>query len=105
MFRAALAFNSDISKWKVLRVQNMDGMFFGARLFNSDVSIWKVSNVITMDYMFFHATVFQHKLCRAPWVNSKASKIGMFTGSSGSISQTVSTATFASGAALKSAVV
>ena len=42
-----------------------------------------------MDNMFFHAKSFQRKLCGAAWVNSKASTIAMFTGSSGSISRVV----------------
>ena len=41
-----------------------------------------------MDLMFSHAISFKHKLCGAEWVRSKASKIGMFKDSPGSISRT-----------------
>jgi surface protein len=77
----------------------MNRMFSDARLFSSDVSIWDVSSVIAMDYMFWNAAGFQRKLCRPVWLQSKASKSDMFTGSAGSISQIVCTAT------VKSAVV
>ena len=83
----------------------MHRMFSGAKLFNSDVSTWEVSNVITMDKMFWQATSFKRMLCRAAWVNSKARKIDIFTGSSGSISRTVCAVTFLSRVAIRSAIV
>ena len=49
---------------------------------------WDVSAVIHMGNMFFRATAFNHKLCGDAWVNSKADKSEMFTGSPGSISST-----------------
>merc|ERR1719331_3253778 len=42
-----------------------------------------------MDYMFYGAASFRRKLCGAPWVHSKASKLRRFTGSPGSISTSV----------------
>jgi surface protein len=60
-------------------VNNMADMFWGANLFNGDISKWDVSSATDM----------------------KASKMDMFTGSSGSISQTVRTATFAAERRLK----
>ena len=83
----------------------MSRMFSDAKIFSGDISQWDVSSVITMDNMFFDAASFKHKLCRPAWVNSKASKIEMFTGSFGLISQTVCSATLSSGAELKRAVV
>merc|ERR1712205_282582 len=44
-----------------------------------------------MDYMFLHAASFNQKLCGAPWIQSKASKVDMFAGSNGSIARTVCT--------------
>ena len=63
-------------------------MFFGALSFNGDISKWNVSSVTDMDSMFLGATPFTQQLCGPAWVHSKASKIDMFTGSSGSISRT-----------------
>ena len=60
-------------------------------MFNVDISRWDVSRVSFMDKMFLHATSFKQQLCGAAWVRSRASKIEMFVGSYGSISQTVCT--------------
>ena len=88
MFLGVTSFNGDISKWHVSRVTDMTGIF---NQFNRDLSKWDVSSVTSMDYMFADATSFKRELCGSAWVHSKASKRGMFSGSSGSISQTVST--------------
>ena len=64
-------------------------MFDNAAVFNGDLSKWDVSNVKYMDYMFYNAVLFDQKLCGDNWVHSKASKNGMFAGSSGSISPAV----------------
>ena len=66
-------------------------MFYDAISFNSDLSKWDVSRVNDMDAMFFAAASFKQKMCGAAWVHSKASKSSMFAGSSGSISRTVCT--------------
>merc|ERR1712032_200909 len=89
MFAGAGSFNSDLSKWDVSSVVDMRSMFSGAAVFDGDLSKWDVSKVTDMDHMFLQATLFNHQLCRAAWVNSKATKKDMFTGSSGSISRTV----------------
>merc|ERR1719247_1372569 len=86
MFSNAIVFNGDISKWDVSSVTDMSFMFSAAKLFNSDISKWDVSSVTDMLRMFSHATSFKQKLCGDAWINSKASKSGMFAGSSGSIS-------------------
>ena len=91
MFGYAKSFNGDISKWDVSSVENMHNMFWGAASFNGDLSKWDVSQVKDMEQMFYRATAFTQKLCTAPWVNSKASKTGMFDHSSGSISRTICT--------------
>jgi surface protein len=44
-------FNSDISRWDVSNVRNMNGMFSRSK-FNGDISNWNVSNVETMNNMF-----------------------------------------------------
>ena len=90
-FARAKSFDSDVSKWDVSRVKNMRGMFLGATSFSGDVSRWDVSCVNDMNGMFCEATGFTRTLCAAAWVHSKASKISMFEGSSGSISSTVCT--------------
>merc|ERR1712224_920105 len=63
-------------------------MFSAANMFNCDISKWDVSSVTKMDNMFFHAESFKQTLCGEKWIQSKASKKDMFTGSSGSISST-----------------
>ena len=67
----------------------MDTMFYKAVAFNADLSKWDVSSVTIMDLMFGYAVSFNQKLCGATWVQSKASKVGMFAGSSGSVSSAV----------------
>ena len=69
----------------------MNSMFSHAKSFDADISKWNVSLVTDMFQMFYYASSFKQNLCGAAWVHSKASKTGMFTGSSGSISQTVCT--------------
>ena len=89
MFDNAVSFNQDLSKWDVSRVTDMHMMFSYAKSFNQDLSYWDVSRVIHMQWMFDDAISFNQTLCGAAWVNSKASKVGMFTSSPGSISDTV----------------
>ena len=89
MFSYALHFNQDLSKWDVFRVTDMDAMFSFAHMFNQDLSQWDVSRVFDMQWMFEGANSFNQTLCGAAWVNSKATKVDMFTGSLGSISDTV----------------
>ena len=86
MFARAKFFDSDVSRWDVSRVNNMRGMFLGAASFNGDLSRWDVSSVNDMHGMFLGATLFKRTLCTTAWVHSKASKDGIFEGSSGSIS-------------------
>ena len=64
-------------------------MFQGATSFNGDISKWEVSSVSNMKDMFRDAGSFKHHLCGTGWVNSKATKAGMFVGSAGSISKQV----------------
>ena len=61
-------------------------MFSYAASFNSDLSKWDVSSANGMDAMFSYAVSFKQKMCGSAWVHSKASKIGIFAGTSGSIS-------------------
>merc|ERR1712032_1317700 len=89
MFYNTAAFNGDLSTWDVSSVQDVYGMFYKATAFNRDLSKWDVSSVQDMDSMFSYAISFEQKLCGAAWVHSKASKVGMFAGSSVSISPAV----------------
>merc|ERR1712147_156568 len=77
-----------MSKWDVQSVKNMDDMFMRSRAFNGDISKWDVSKVLVMDNMFMKANAFKQAICGAAWIQSKASKIGMFERSFGSISRT-----------------
>ena len=88
IFRGARSFNHDVSEWDVSRVNDMEGMFRNAESFNQDLSKWDVSRVTDMDQMFNGAKSFDHTLRGKSWVDSKASKDGMFTGSFGSIFET-----------------
>ena len=78
-----------IGKWDLSQVTDMSNLFYYRDSFNSDLSIWDVSRVTDMRGMFADASTFRQTLCSAAWVNSKASKVGMFTHSLGSISDTV----------------
>ena len=89
MFLNARSFNQDLSAWDVSAVTDMWGMFWAAEAFNQDLSKWDVSAVTDMGHMFYRAVAFKRKLCGVAWVNSKAEKAEMFTGSPGSISSTV----------------
>ena len=60
----------------------MSHTFSKAAAFNADLSRWDVSGVKLMYRMFAGAKAFEQTLCGAAWVNSKATKVGMFTGSS-----------------------
>ena len=83
----------------------MSNMFNGAAAFNGDISKWDVSEVTDMSYMFWLAKSFNQRLCQPPWVKSKANKLEMFTGSSGSIWRRLCRTTFPSRDALERAVV
>merc|ERR1712151_567110 len=63
------------------------GMFLQATSFNSNIRDWDVMRVKDMDYMFYHAESFRHSLCGPAWVLSKASNNLMFDGSEGKITQ------------------
>ena len=89
MFMDASAFNQDLSKWDVSKVTDMGYMFARASVFDQDLSKWDVSKVTEMMSMFRDASAFNRKLCGDTWVQSKADKSEMFTGSPGSISSTV----------------
>merc|ERR1711939_106752 len=60
-------------------------MFHDTKPFNQDISEWDVSSVTDMDFMFYRASSFKQTLCGA-WLESKASKKGMFVRSEGRIS-------------------
>ena len=64
----------------------MSSMFYFAKSFNGDPSQWDASKVTNMVHMFEKATSFKWNLCGVAWGSSKASKVGMFEGLSGSIS-------------------
>ena len=86
MFYVATAFfDGDITKWDVPSATYMK---FASSVFNGDISKWDVSVVIYMDSMFHSVRSFNQQLCGSAWVNSHATKAGMFVGSSGSIDQT-----------------
>merc|ERR1719331_1366096 len=73
--------------WDTSSCTNMESMFLQATSFNSDIRDWDVMRVKDMDYMFYHAESFRHSLCGPAWVLSKASNNLMFDGSDGKITQ------------------
>merc|ERR1712032_51921 len=108
MFRQAIAFNQDLSRWNVAQVTNMASMFYGASVFNADVSnwnvtqvtdmtfmfreaiafnqdlsMWNVDQVTDMQWMFRGATSFRQVLCGEAWFNSKKNKWDIFKDSPG----------------------
>ena len=83
MFKGATSFGGDISGWDVSQAVNMANMFREAESFDIDISEWDVSRAINMDYMFQGATSFTQRLCDTAWIESKASKTGIFTNSAG----------------------
>ena len=91
MFHGASAFNQDLSKWDVSAVTNMGYTFASASEFNQDLSKWDVSAVDHMANMFNLASAFNRELCGTAWVQSKADKSEMFSGSPGTISSTLCT--------------
>ena len=84
MFKDCAAFNSDIGKWDVSHVTRMDSMFMGAASFNSNIAEWDVSKLTNMNRMFFGAKAFTQILC-GHWLESRATKSLMFSGSFGRI--------------------
>ena len=71
LFKEATAFDQDISGWNVGRVTNMNEMFSGAAAFNQDISGWKVSQVTNMYEMFKGATAFNQDI--TGWVTTALS--------------------------------
>jgi surface protein len=77
MFFQASSFNSDVSKWDVSSVTNMQQMFSGASSFNSNISSWDISSVTTMQSMFSQASSFNSNLSN--WdVSSVTNMNGIF---------------------------
>jgi surface protein len=62
LFANLSSFNSDISRWDVSNVRNMEGMFVGSG-FNGNISGWNVSKVENMKSMFVGASSFNQNLC------------------------------------------
>ena len=73
LFMGAASFNSNISKWDVARVTDMNRMFMGATSSDSDISDWDVSRVTDMTRMLKDAILFNQQLCGDAWAHSMAS--------------------------------
>ena len=52
MFYRCINFNSNLKKWDVSQVTDMERMFSKCYYFNSDLNKWDVSKVTNMSYMF-----------------------------------------------------
>ena len=63
-FTEATKFNHNILAWRVSRVQDMSGMFYGASSFDQSISTWDASNVKTFQQMFVDALSFNQDLSR-----------------------------------------
>ena len=72
MFCRCKNFKSDLSRWDVSRVTNMQCMFDGCESFNSDLADWNVSNVDDMINMFDKCDSFNYDL--SSWDISKTAK-------------------------------
>ncbi len=64
MFAGCTYFNQDISKWNVSNVIDMGGMFASCTYFNQDISKWDVSNVKDMSYMFADCISFNQDISK-----------------------------------------
>ena len=64
MFWGCNNFNSDLSKWDVSSVADMDSMFWNCKKFNSDLSKWDVSSVTYMGDMFEGCEIFNSNLSK-----------------------------------------
>ena len=61
MFYNCKNFNSDISKWDVSNVTNMESMFYNCKNFNSGLNKWNVSSVKNMHFMFRECNSLKNK--------------------------------------------
>ncbi|CAB9507063.1 Mycoplasma protein of unknown function, DUF285 [Seminavis robusta] len=69
MFREAHAFNSDISRWDVSRVQSFLRVFYDAQAFNVNIGGWGTGNVVTMKETFQLASSFDQPI--GGWATTK----------------------------------
>ncbi|MDG1504408.1 MAG: BspA family leucine-rich repeat surface protein, partial [Flavicella sp.] len=73
MFRKALIFNGDISKWDTSLVTDMSGMFLAAEDFNQDIGEWNTSKVTDMASMFQGASIFNKNI--GNWITSNVTSM------------------------------
>ena len=86
MFDNAGAFNADLP-WDTSQVTDMSYMFHAALAFGGDVTSWDVGSCNNFAFMFNNAVEFNRDLCL--WnVDSTDGQNHMFTGSSGSYTET-----------------
>ena len=55
MFYGSVAFNHDLSAWKVNEVTDMTRMFFLSMSFNQDLTIWEVDQITECTDFSFNA--------------------------------------------------
>jgi surface protein len=67
MFAYAKAFNQDIGRWNVSKVQTISSMFEGAMSFNQNISDWDISNVTFNGSAFQDCPITDEHKPSFPW--------------------------------------
>ena len=64
MFNRANAFNGDLSRWDVSKVQSFSGMFKHTDRFNGDITNWNMKSAKSVDEMFMMALRFNQDVSK-----------------------------------------
>ena len=84
MFNRANAFNGDLSRWDVSKVQSFSGMFKHTDRFNGDISNWNMQSAKSVDEMFMMALRFNQDISKWSLPNCRNyDRMFEFTGENG----------------------